>query len=81
MKTITRVIFVCLIVLGGRYSCLADAPEPGLLFHLSGDHEFVADYAAGDPQPNFLRDVKVIPDGARGAGFECANTQLRIIRV
>src|SRR5258708_7971307 len=76
MKTITRVIFVCLVVFGGRYACLADAPEPGLLFHLSGDHEFVADFAAGDPQPNFLRDVKIIPDGAQGAGFECANTQL-----
>src|SRR5216684_2304538 len=76
MKTITRVIFVCLIVLGGRYSCLADAPEPGLLFHLSGDHEFVADYAAGDPKPTFLRDVKIIADGAKGRGFECANTQL-----
>src|SRR5213083_1456058 len=53
------------------------ATEPGLLFYLSGDHEFNADYAAGgDPKPNFLRDVKIISDGAKGPGFECANTQL-----
>ncbi len=76
MKTIAGVIFLCLVVLGGRYSCLAESPEPGLLFYLSGNQEFVADYAAGEPKPNFLRDVKIIRDGARGAGFECANTQL-----
>jgi hypothetical protein len=38
--------------LGCWVSCLAASPEPGLLFYLSGDHEFTADYAAGgDPQP------------------------------
>jgi len=56
--------------------CLADPPDPGLLFYLSGDHEFTADYAAGNPKPNFLRDVKLIADGARGKGFQCAGTQL-----
>lgn len=70
-------IIVLLLILGGGSSCLAATPEPGLLFYLSGDHEFTADVAAGgDPSPNFLRDVKIISDGARGAGFECANTQL-----
>jgi Concanavalin A-like lectin/glucanases superfamily len=68
---------ILLLVLGSWSCCLADSPESGLLFYLSGDHEFTADYAAGgDPKPNFLRDVKIIPDGAKGAGFECANTQL-----
>ncbi len=72
MKTV-----ILLLILGAGSSCFADAPEPGLLFYLSGDHEFTADYAAGgDPKPNFLRDVKTIPDGARGNGFECANSQL-----
>ena len=66
-----------MLILGGSTICLAGPPDPGLLFYLSGEHEFVADYAAGgDPNPNFLRDVKIIPDGARGRGFECANTQL-----
>ncbi|HEV7747150.1 MAG TPA: LamG-like jellyroll fold domain-containing protein [Pyrinomonadaceae bacterium] len=72
MKTL-----VLILVLGSFGSCFASPSEPGLLFYLSGDHEFTADYAAGgDPQPNFLRDVKIISDGARGPGFECANSQL-----
>ena len=34
----------------------APAKEPGLLFYLSGDHGFKADYAAGgDPMPNYRR--------------------------
>jgi hypothetical protein len=67
-------LFLLLVVISG--ACLAQAPEPGLLFYLSGDRQFDADFAAGDPKPNFLRDVKLILDGARGPGFECANTQL-----
>src|SRR5262252_892726 len=66
-----------LLLIGCWSSCLAAPPEPGLLFYLSGEHEFTADYAAGgDPQPNFLRNVKMISDGTRGRAFECANTQL-----
>src|SRR4030095_4989044 len=72
MKTV-----ILLLVIGTFCSCFSSPSEPGLLFYLSGDHEFTADYAAGgDPKPNFLRDVKIISDGARGPGFECANTQL-----
>jgi hypothetical protein len=70
-------IVVFLLILGACSSSFAAPPEAGLLFYLSGDHEFDADYAAGgDPAPNFLRDVKIISAGARGPGFECANTQL-----
>jgi hypothetical protein len=72
MKTV-----VLLLILGGCCSAFGATPEPGLLFYMSGDHQFTADYAAGgDPQPNFLRDIKIISDGAFGAGFECANSQL-----
>ncbi len=56
------------------------AAEPGLLFHLSGDKGFTADFAAGDPEPNFLKDVKIVRDGAKGAAFECAGTQLMAYR-
>ena len=36
-------------------SVVFGADEPGLLFYLSGDHGFRADYAAGGkPEPNFL---------------------------
>ncbi len=52
------------------------APEPGLLFHLSGDRGFTADYAGGDPEPNFLKDVEIIPGGAKGPGFMCGHSQL-----
>ncbi len=66
-----------ILIFGCGAAALAAPPEPGLLFYLSGEQEFAADYAAGgDPQPNFLRGVKTISDGARGRGFECANTQL-----
>ncbi|MBC7930449.1 MAG: LamG domain-containing protein, partial [Rubrivivax sp.] len=75
-----RLIF-CLFLLSCSLPCIASTGEPGLLFHLSGDREFAADYAAGgDPQPTYLRDVKIIPDGASGRGFECAGTQLMSYR-
>ena len=68
-------------MLGG--SCLAqqvDAPathEPGLLFYLSGDQGFKADYAAGgNPDPNFRYDVKILPNGAKGSYLQCGNNQL-----
>jgi hypothetical protein len=51
-------------------------PEPGLLFYLSGDKETAADFAAnGHAEPNFLKDVGGIPDGARGAALRCEHTQ------
>jgi len=53
------------------------AHEPGLLFYLSGDHGFKADYAAGgNPDPNFLYDVKILPGGAKGSYLQCGNNQL-----
>ncbi|HEY4330155.1 MAG TPA: LamG-like jellyroll fold domain-containing protein, partial [Phycisphaerae bacterium] len=60
--------------------CFA-APEPGLLFYLSGDQagdqQFNADFSAGgSPEPNYLRGVTVIPGGARGSAFQCDDSQL-----
>ncbi len=53
------------------------SPEPGLLFYLSGDSDFIADFAAGgQDQPNFLSGLKIIPDGAIGSGFEASDSQL-----
>jgi hypothetical protein len=60
---------ICIALLAGASVCFAAAAEPGLLFYLSGDHGFTADYAAGNPEPNFLANVKVIADGARGKGL------------
>ena len=53
-----------------------DSVNTGLLFYLSGDKGFNADYSAGKGEPNFLREVNIIKDGAKGAGFQCGNTQL-----
>jgi hypothetical protein len=51
--------------------------EPGLLFYLSGDQGFEADYAAGGQRaPNFLKDVKILPGGAKGSYLQCGNDQL-----
>lgn len=51
--------------------------EPGLLFYLSGNNGFKADYAAGgNPEPNFLKDVKILPGGAKGSYLQCGNDQL-----
>ncbi len=51
----------------------SSAAETGLLFHLSGDNGFTADHAEGDPEPTFLNDVEIVPDGARGPGFSNAH--------
>jgi hypothetical protein len=51
--------------------------EPGLLFYLSGDHGFNADYAAGGvPAPNYNSDVKILPGGAKGSYLQCGDNQL-----
>lgn len=55
----------------------AKSTEPGLLFHLSGEKQFAADFAAGGQNlPNYLRDVKSVPNGAFGSAFEAADNQL-----
>ena len=69
------VLLIC--VLSPSLSAQQTAPQPGLLFYLSGDHGFKADYAAGGkPEPNFLHDVKILPGGAKGSYLQCGNNQL-----
>jgi hypothetical protein len=56
---------------------LSDLKEPGLLFYLSGDHGFKAEFAAGgNPTPNFQSDVQILPGGAKGSYIQCGNNQL-----
>ncbi len=74
-------VFVALFLGGICVAQKTDAsqanPEPGLLFYLSGDHGFKADVAAGgNPEPNFLYDVKILPGGAKGSYLQCGNNQL-----
>ena len=54
-----------------------EAPEPGLLFYLSGENNVQADFAAGGQKnPNYLHGIKIIPGGAAGNAFEADNDQL-----
>jgi hypothetical protein len=49
----------------------------GLLFYLSGNNGFKADYSAsGQDLPNFLKNVSVITKGAIGKGFQAEDDQL-----
>lgn len=55
----------------------SESPQPGLLFYLSGEKQFNADFASsGQKQPNYLRDVKIVPNGAYGSAFEADDKQL-----
>ncbi len=80
LKKCCDVSIILLVLLVSTWSCTSSAPqqpEPGLLFYLSGNQGFRADYSAeGKPEPNFLHNVKIIPNGAKGPGFECAHNQL-----
>ena len=76
----TLSIIICL-VLGAFHLFSAEThlkkSELGLLFYLSGDQGFKADYSAGGtPEPNYLAHVDIIKDGAKGPGFRCADKQL-----
>jgi len=53
------------------------AAQPGLLFYLSADKSFRADFSAGGtPDPNYQSDVKILPDGAHGSYIQAGNNQL-----
>jgi Concanavalin A-like lectin/glucanases superfamily len=76
MRCFSSLLSLCLLT-GTMLAATEPAKEPGLLFYLSGDHGFNADYAAGgDPVPNFLKDVKILPGGAKGSYLQCGDNQL-----
>ncbi len=43
--------------------------EEGLLFHLSADRGFTADFAKGNPEPTMFNDISIVKDGAVGRAF------------
>jgi hypothetical protein len=45
----------------------------GLLFRASADKSLIADYATGDPVPNFRSGVDIMPDGAIGGAARWAD--------
>jgi hypothetical protein len=76
MRRFPSLLALCLLT-GTIFAATEPSKEPGLLFYLSGDHGFNADYAAGgNPAPNFLKDVKILPGGAKGSYLHCSNNQL-----
>ncbi len=63
--------------LAGQAKNHSISQEPGLLFYLSGDYEFRADFTAGgQDKPNYLRGLQIIQDGAIGPAFEADDDQL-----
>ena len=64
-------------LMAGQAENASVSTEPGLLFYLSGENEFTADFAAGgQDKPNFLSGLKIISDGAIGKAFEADDSQL-----
>lgn len=63
--------------MAGQTTGSSVSQEPGLLFYLSGNKGFAADFAAGGQiLPNYLKDVKIIPGGEHGPGFRAEDSQL-----
>ncbi|MHB9028331.1 MAG: LamG-like jellyroll fold domain-containing protein [Candidatus Latescibacterota bacterium] len=81
---IRRNFFTLMLTLGIMYILPASilqaaSHEPGLLFYLSGEKGFEADFAAGDGKPAYLKDITIIPDGAVGSALRCPDfTQLLV---
>ena len=48
----------------------AQADAPNLLFRLSADQGFTADKAGGDPVPNFVDKVRIVPNGAMSGAIQ-----------
>jgi hypothetical protein len=70
-------LFFCLTTLLGLQGALHAAdPEPGLLFHVSGEHGTRAELSAGGtPEPTFDEEVSRVADGAIGSALRCGNLQ------
>jgi hypothetical protein len=63
--------------MAGQPVSLSFSKESGLLFYLSGSKGFTADFAGGGQVlPNYLKDIKIIPDGKKGPGFSADDSQL-----
>lgn len=61
---------------------IAEPAGTGLLFSLTGDGTgdgFTADYALGDPEPEYLADYTLIPDGAKGRAFRGPDTESKLM--
>jgi hypothetical protein len=63
--------------MAGQAGRITSPQASGLLFYLSGNKGFTADFAdGGQVLPNYLKDVWIIPGGAHGTGFSAEDSQL-----
>lgn len=69
-------VAVALAVCNIVFSQSTATDDDALLFYLSGENGVQADYAQGEPSPNFLYNVSSIEDGAVGKGIHCSHKQL-----
>jgi hypothetical protein len=76
MRRLYFLLLFALLPAAAQEPTKPQSKEPGLLFYLSADHGFRADYAAGKPDPNYLKDVKIVLGGVKGSFLECGNDQL-----
>jgi hypothetical protein len=64
-------------IMAGQAVNPAKSDEPGLLFYLSGESDFKADFSAsGQSLPNYLNYISIIPDGINGPAFSAEDNQL-----
>jgi hypothetical protein len=63
--------------MAGQVTRTSNPQETGLLFYLSASKGFTADFAdGGQVLPNYLKDVNIIQDGAKGPGISADDSQL-----
>lgn len=74
--TLFLAVISVIILLGIQAYCAESEQRHCLLFYLSGEKGFNADFARGNAEPTFLQEVEIIPGGAKGSYFRCGHTQL-----
>ncbi|MBN1293484.1 MAG: hypothetical protein JXB48_16715 [Candidatus Latescibacteria bacterium] len=67
-----------LMIFSLKAFCFGD----GLIFYASGNspgNGFTADYAYGDPEPAYLNEYTIIPDGAKGNAFYAPHSEQKLM--
>jgi hypothetical protein len=73
IRTVFRISILCLMCMSLTAVIAAAQPEPGLLFRLTADTGFIADHATGSPDPTFISNIEIIPDGVNGPAIRVPN--------
>jgi hypothetical protein len=74
--------FWLFLLIGCPVIAPAQVTDEGILFSLSGDGKgdgFTADYAHGDPEPAYLNEFTIIPDGAKGKGISAPHSEQKLM--